>query len=149
MSFPEEFKEDFPLFFELGFVAIRQGDELGARRLFDAAKVLNANHIAAEAGYGLSALHKMDLEQAKDHFERVIAVESENFSILSFLALTHMLISQQTSLKFEIREESLQKSVEYAAQVVENTEVETTKNLAQSVLDWYNVLGDKKTEIFR
>ena len=66
-----EFKEDFALFIEAGFIAVKQLDETSASRLFDAAQVLSPDHSAPKIGLGYIALNKLEVKQATKIFEEV------------------------------------------------------------------------------
>ena len=137
------FKEDFALLFEAGMVAIKQGDEASAKALFQALSVLNPEHTAHELGIGLLYLHKMDLTTAEGIFRGVVEKDPENWSAKAFLSLTLMMIVLQQGSSFEVRRESLERCLLLAGQVLENCEVESTKALAKSVLDWHDGLVAK------
>jgi predicted Zn-dependent protease len=51
-SLLDGFKDDYALFIEAGFVAIKQLDEIAARRLFKAAELLNPENPASQLGIG-------------------------------------------------------------------------------------------------
>ena len=55
----EDFRHDFALLIEAGFVAVKQLDELSARRLFEAAQVLRPDSTAPQIGLGYIALNKL------------------------------------------------------------------------------------------
>lgn len=137
------FKEDFALLFEAGMVAIKQGDEASAKALFQALSVLNPEHTAHELGIGLLHLHKMDLTKAEGIFRGVVEKDPENWGAKAFLSLTLMMIVLQQGSSFEVRRESLEHCLLLAGQVLENCEVESTKALAKSVLDWHDGLVAK------
>ena len=60
----KDFKEDFALFIEAGFIAIKQLDEITARRLFKAAELLNPDNPASQLGLGYVALNKLQINEA-------------------------------------------------------------------------------------
>ena len=137
------FKEDFALLFEAGMVAIKQGDEASAKALFQALQVLDPEHTAHELGSGLLHLHKMELTKAEVLFRAIVEKDPENWSAKAFLSLTLMMIVLQQGSSFEVRRESLERCLQLADQVLESCEVESTRALAKSVLDWHDVLVAK------
>lgn len=74
----DKFSEDFGLFIELGFIAIKQGDEDAAQKLFSAAQTLRPDHSAPLLGMGQIALNKLELTRAGDYFKTVLAKEPNN-----------------------------------------------------------------------
>jgi hypothetical protein len=64
MTTLEEFKQDFGILVESGFVAVKQGDEDSATKLFQAAKSLKPDHTAADLGFGYISLSKLELQDA-------------------------------------------------------------------------------------
>ncbi|AAC68262.1 tetratricopeptide repeat protein [Chlamydia trachomatis] len=137
------FKEDFALLFEAGMVAIKQGDEASAKALFQALQVLDPEHTAHELGSGLLHLHKMELTKAEVLFRAIVEKDPENWSAKAFLSLTLMMIVLQQGSSFEVRRESLERCLQLADQVLESCEVESTRALAKSVLDWHDGLVAK------
>lgn len=69
--------------------------------------------------------------------------EGDNWSVKAFLALTHMMIVLHQETSFDARKENLERCVLLAQQVVAHCEIESTKVLAQSVLDWHESLVAK------
>lgn len=137
------FKEDFALLFEAGMVAIKQGDEASVKALFQALQVLDPEHTAHELGSGLLHLHKMELTKAEVLFRAIVEKDPENWSAKAFLSLTLMMIVLQQGSSFEVRRESLERCLQLADQVLESCEVESTRALAKSVLDWHDGLVAK------
>lgn len=66
------FAEDYSLFIEAGFVAVKQLDEIAARRLFKAAEILNPDNPAAQLGIGYVALNKLQVSEAAATFESIL-----------------------------------------------------------------------------
>jgi len=64
------YDEDFPLFVEAGFVAIKQCDEQSAIRLFSAAYMLRPDHAAPHLGLGYLYLNLQQLDRAIACLER-------------------------------------------------------------------------------
>lgn len=74
----KKFHEDFATFIEGGFIAIKQGDEDAANKLFLAAHMLRPEHTAPALGQGHLHLNKMELGKASSKFEEVLKKEPEN-----------------------------------------------------------------------
>ncbi|QVE49562.1 hypothetical protein SBV42_02185 [Chlamydia crocodili] len=139
----ELFKADFALLFEAGMLAIKQGDEESAKKLFQSLQILNPDHYGYELGLALIDLHKMEIFAAEERLSALAQKEVDNWSIKSFLSLTHMMIVLHQGSSFEVRRESLENCLKLADQVLENCEIESTRILAQSVLDWHDTLVAK------
>ncbi|WP_213318817.1 hypothetical protein [Chlamydiifrater volucris] len=139
----ESFKEDFALLFEGGMLAMKQGDEEGARKIFDALGVLDSEHYAKELGQALIALHKMQLKEAAERLSALHEREGDNWSIKAFLSLTHMLIVLDQGSTFEVRRESLENSFRLAEKILAECEIATTKAFARSIMDWHEALAKK------
>ena len=87
-----DFKEDFSLLIEAGFVAVKQLDEVSASRIFQAAALLNPEHSAPKIGIGYIALNKLEVKQATKIFEEITARDKDNLLAQTFLGicfLTH------------------------------------------------------------
>lgn len=126
MSGPlEEFKEDFALLIEAGFVAVKQLDEKSARHIFAAAGTLSPNNVTPIIGLGYIALNKLDLKESDRCFELVVAKEPENWLAVCFLGISYML--QKSKRK---------KGEELVQKALSNTKEETIKNLANISLEW-------------
>lgn len=139
----ELYKEDFALLFEAGLLAIKQGDEDSATKIFRALHVLNPEHYGIELGFALMDLHKMNLNSAEARLRDLAEKEGDNWSVKAFLALTHMMIVLHQDCSFEVRRDNLEQCVLVANQVVTHCEIESTRMLAQSVLDWHDSLVAK------
>lgn len=139
-----DFKEDLPLLVEAGMVAIKQGDEESARKLFQAVAILDPKHTMPKAGFGLIALHKMQLDVAQKFFEEVLDVEPLNYRVQAFLGFCLILSTTQEKLNKVDKLKNLQLGSEIAKQVLEaNDAPESSKQLAQSLIDWEKELQDK------
>ncbi|MCP5469554.1 MAG: hypothetical protein H7A36_03505 [Chlamydiales bacterium] len=135
MTALKEFKEDLGLLVEAGLIAIKQGDEESAKKLFNAADLLDPGTTTAKMGHGLIALHKMDIKSAKKHFTEIINKEHSNYRAKAFLAFAHLLSMLQDGSDAE-KLEGLKKAAELADEVVQKCDQPSTKELAQSLLEW-------------
>jgi hypothetical protein len=103
----ETYKEDYLLFVEAGFIAVNQADEDATLKLFRAADLLNPDNTLAKVGYGYLHLHKLELKQAVQRFEEVLAQEPTNEMAKAFLGVCTSLIPNQTKKGEDILHESL------------------------------------------
>lgn len=88
MTLPwEEYKKDWLLFTEAGFIAVNQADEDAALKLFTAGEMLNPTNVLPRIGFGYLHLHKLDLKQAVKAFETVLEKEPHNDMAKAFLGL--------------------------------------------------------------
>ncbi|HEY2810739.1 MAG TPA: tetratricopeptide repeat protein [Rhabdochlamydiaceae bacterium] len=88
MALLEKYKEHFILFAEAGFVAINQGDEDAAIKLFKAAQTLDPKNSLAKVGMGYLHLCKLELKQAAKIFEEVLEDDPHNDMAKAFLGLS-------------------------------------------------------------
>lgn len=142
MATLQEFREDLPILVESGLIAIKQGDEESAKKLFNAIGVIDPQNMAKKMGYGLIALHKMDLKNAQKSFLEILQVEQTNWRAQAFLAFSYILsVLQDGSGEDKIK--ALQKGAELAREVLDKSDAPSTLQLAQSLLDWEKELQDK------
>lgn len=120
-----DYKEDFALFIEAGFVAVKQLDEKSARQIFKAAQVLSPHSTAPLVGLGFIALNKLDTKEADRLFEKVVEKEPENWLAQTFLGISYLLQKDKRKRGEELVRMAQEKSSE-----------ETVKNLAKVTLEW-------------
>jgi Tfp pilus assembly protein PilF len=87
----EDFKEDFSLLIEAGFIAVKQLDEISATRIFHAAQEINPDSTAPQIGLGYIALNKLEVKHATKIFEEVAQKEPENYLAQTFLGICFLL----------------------------------------------------------
>lgn len=138
----QDFKEDLGLLVETGLLAVKQGDEESAKKMFNAIGVLDPENDAKKMGYGLIALHKMDLKIAQSTFEEVLHKDKDNYRAQAFLAFAYVLSVLQEEKK-EVIIQNLKKGAELAKEVLEKCDIPSTRQLAQSLLDWEKELQEK------
>lgn len=139
-----DFKKDLGNLCECGLIAIKQGDEDSAQKLFAACKILDPQNTVADVGEGLIALHKMDLKNARTIFERILSKE-RNWRAQGFLSLTHLLSALKEKAGTDVMLDHLKKASIYADEVVLKADDASSKDLAQSVLNWLKEIQDKAT----
>jgi len=85
------FLEDFALFIEAGFVAVKQLDEIAARRLFKAAETLNPESPAPQLGLGYIALNKLRIAEASSTFEEIVRKDPSHYLAKALLGVCYVL----------------------------------------------------------
>lgn len=88
MSNLHEYEKDFFQFLEGGFIAISQLDEISAKDLFAAAKLVQPQNTLLMIAEGYMHFTKMQLEQAVKAFEAVLQKEPTNEMAKAFLGLS-------------------------------------------------------------
>jgi len=121
----KEFKEDFSLLIEAGFVAVKQLDETSASRIFNAAQVMNPNSTAPQLGLGYIALNKLELKEAQKIFESILKTEPENHLAQTFLGICFLMSKPKRKKGEKLVREAMEKSSD-----------PTIKSLAQISLEW-------------
>jgi len=120
-----DFKSDFPLLIEAGFLAVKQLDETSARRLFEAAKALNPESTAPQIGLGYIELNKLNVKDATDIFQRIVEKETNNHLAEAFLGICFLLTQKDR-----------EKGVKMIQKVIKKTEDDTIVNLGKIALEW-------------
>lgn len=121
----QEFKEDFALFIEAGFVAVKQLDEISSKRIFEAAQLLNPHSTAPQIGLGYIALNKLQVKEASLIFEGVLAQEPENRLAQTFLGICYLLTKQKRKKGEKLIQDAMEKTTD-----------PTIKNLGLISLEW-------------
>lgn len=119
------FTEDFSLFIEAGFVAIKQLDEIASRRLFKAAEILNPNNPAAQLGLGYIALNKLRVSEAVSIFESITKKDPEHHLAKALLGVAYLLTQDKKKKGEQLIQEASEKSDD-----------PTIKNLTEVCLVW-------------
>lgn len=121
----QEFKEDYSLLIEAGFVAVKQLDETSATRIFTAAQVISPNNTAPQIGMGYIALNKLEIKEATRIFEEVVKKEPENYLAQTFLGICFLLNKPKRKKGEKLIQEAMSKTTE-----------PTVKNLGELSLEW-------------
>lgn len=122
-----QFYEDFALFVEGAFIAVKQYNEKGARQIFQAAQALNPESSAPKIGFGYIALNKMEIKEATSIFEEVLKKEPDNALAQTFLGIALIMGKEQADVS---RGEKLVRNA------LEKTKDPTVQNLASIILEW-------------
>lgn len=129
----EEFKEDYALFIEAGFIAVKQLDEIAARRLFKAAELLNPDNPASQLGLGYIALNKLQVTEATKIFEAILKKDPQ-----------HHLAEALLGICFLLTKGKLKKGEKMILEAQEKSNDPTIKNLATVCMDWAKKDLEKK-----
>ncbi|MCH1429367.1 MAG: SctF chaperone SctG [Chlamydiales bacterium] len=127
-------KEDFALFIELGFVAVKYGSEQICASLFTAAQAIDQEHSAPLMGHAYIALNKMELDKAKTIYKKVLDKEKDNRMAKMFLGICHVLDKKNVDEGEKMIQEAL-----------DGAEDPSVTNLGETSLDWIKkeFKGDK------
>lgn len=121
----EDFKEDFALLIEAGFVAVKQLDETSSTRIFNAAQAMSPGNTAPQIGLGYIALNKLEVKKATKIFEDIVKKEPENHLAQTFLGMC-LLLNKGKQKKGE----------KLIRDTMEKTSDPTIKNLGKLSLEW-------------
>lgn len=120
-----EFKKDFALLVEAGFLAIKQLDETSASRLFQAAQAILPTDTAPRMGMGYLAINKFEMDEATSIFEGILKQEPDNHLAQIFLGTCFLLTNKDVAHATKL----IQSAVEKAADP-------TVKNFGNTALEW-------------
>jgi len=84
----QQYKDDFILLAEAGFIAINQADEDAAVKLFKASEILSPTNVLPKVGMGYMHLCKLELKQATKVFEEILSKDAENETAKALLGLS-------------------------------------------------------------
>jgi predicted Zn-dependent protease len=124
-SLLEFFAEDYSLLIEAGFIAVKQLDEIAARRIFKAAEILNPNNPASQLGLGYIALNKLRVTEAATIFEAILNKDA-----------THRLAQALLGVAYLLSQDKKKRGEQLLLEAREACDDPTIKNLADVCLDW-------------
>ena len=130
-----EFKEDFALLIEAGFVAVKQLDQVSATHIFKAAQALSPSNTAPRIGMGYIALNKLEIKLATQIFEEVSQEEPGNGLAYTFLGICFLLTRGKQNKGEKIIKEAMERTTDH-----------TIKNLGAISLEWTQKDLSKKTK---
>lgn len=131
-----EFKEDFALLIEAGFIAVKQLDEVSAMRLFQAAQVLKPSHTTPRIGMGFIALNKMEVKKATQIFEEIFKQDPDDDLVQCYLGICYLLTKGK-----------LNKGEKLIKKAMEKTTDPTITNLGNIALQWVEKDLSKKSMV--
>ena len=103
----QAYREDFLLLIEAGYIAVNQADEDSALKLFRAAELLDPENTLPKVGFGYLHLHKLELKQSVQQFERVLEKEPNNEMAKAFLGLATSMMPNQADKGEKILETAM------------------------------------------
>lgn len=121
----DQFKDDFVLFIEAGFVAVKQLDEIAAKRLFKAAETLNPDNPAAQLGFGYIALNKLQIGEATKIFDSILRQDPDHHLAQAMLGICYLLIKSKRK-----------KGEKLILDVKAKSSMPEIKNLADICMEW-------------
>lgn len=121
----EEFKDDFSLLIEAGFVAVKQLDAISSSRIFVAAQIISPGHTAPKIGLGYIALNQLNVKEATHIFETIVETEPENYLAQTFLGMCYLLNKPKRKKGEKLIHEAIEKSDD-----------PTIKGLGKISLEW-------------
>jgi hypothetical protein len=121
----QDFKEDFSLLIEAGFIAVKQLDETSASRIFHAAKEISPSSTAPDLGFGDIALNKLEMKEATKIFEGVVEKVPENYLAQTFLGICYLLSKPKRKKGEKLIADAMSKSTD-----------STIKALGKISLEW-------------
>lgn len=121
----QKYKQDYILFVESGFIAVNQGDEDAAIKLFKAAATLDPANMLPNVGMGYMHLCKLELKQACKIFEEVLSQDSSNEMAKAFLGIALSLTPNEVAKGEKVLEE-----------IATNSHDKNIKVLAETAIDF-------------
>lgn len=106
----KEYRSDFVLLVEAGFVAVSHLDEDAATKLFQAAQILDPISTAPQLGLAAIALHKLDLKQSNEILEAIILREPENHRAHALLGISYLLSNKDVAKGEKLLETAMTKA---------------------------------------
>lgn len=103
----KQYKEDFVLFLESGYIAVNQADEDAALKLFKAAELLEPKNVLPKVGFGYLHLHKLELKQSIKAFEEALEMDPSNEMARAFLGIALSMAPTSTTKGEKILHETV------------------------------------------
>jgi tetratricopeptide (TPR) repeat protein len=125
MSAKEQYKEDYIIFAEAGFIAINQADEDAAIKLFKAAELLDPSNYLPKIGMGYMHLCKLELKQAAKIFQDILDEDPHNDMAKTFLGIS-----------LSLNPKEVDQGEKVLMQTAKETHDPMVKDLAKNALDF-------------
>jgi cytochrome c-type biogenesis protein CcmH/NrfG len=110
MASLNDYKEDFVLLLEAGFVAIEYMDGDGASKLFQGALLLNPEHSAPKIGLAAVAIHKLETKKSNQILEEILAKEPQNYRAAALLGISYILSATHVEKAEHLLKEAMTKA---------------------------------------
>lgn len=108
------FRDDFALFIDTSFIAIKQLDEISAKRIVAASMLLNPTHVAPRIALGNIYLRRFEIKQATATFQGVLDQEPDHHLAQCFLGICYLLTKGQLSKGEALLKDAKEKSTDEA-----------------------------------
>ena len=122
-----DFTKDTPHFVtlaEAGFIAVNQGDEDAAVKLFKAAALIDPKELLPRIGFGYIHLCKLELKKAAEIFEGILQEDPANDTAKTFLGLSLSLNPSDVSKGEKFLEEAATSAKEPLVKNLATTAIE-------------------------
>lgn len=122
-----DFTKDTPHFVtlaEAGFIAVNQGDEDAAVKLFKAAALIDPKELLPRIGFGYIHLCKLELKKAAEIFEGILQEDPTNDTAKTFLGLSLSLNPSDVSKGEKFLEEAASTAKEPLVKSLATTAIE-------------------------
>ncbi len=120
----QKFKDHFILLCEAGFIAVNQADEDAATKLFKASEMLKPENTLPKVGQGYMHMMKLELKQACNFFDEVIAKEPNNDMAKAFLGLSYTLTATEVAKGEKLLEDTAKTAADDQVKKLANTALE-------------------------
>lgn len=120
----QKFKDHFILLCEAGFIAVNQADEDAATKLFKASEMLKPENTLPKVGQGYMHMMKLELKQACNFFDEVIAKEPNNDMAKAFLGLSYALTATEVAKGEKLLEDTAKTAADDQVKKLANTALE-------------------------
>lgn len=120
----QNYKNDFTLLLETGFIAANQADEDASVKLFRASQLLRPDNMLPKIGLGYVHLLKLELKQACQIFEDVLKKEPDNQMARSLLGLSTALTTKEIDKGEALLHEALKKTDDPTIKSMASTAIE-------------------------
>ncbi len=120
----QKFKDHFILLCEAGFIAVNQADEDAATKLFKASEMLKPENTLPKVGQGYMHMMKLELKQACNLFDEVIAKDPNNDMAKAFLGLSYALTATEVAKGEKLLEDTAKTAEDDQVKKLANTALE-------------------------
>lgn len=110
MTAVKDYKDDFVLLLEAGFVAMNQLDEESATKLFHGAQTLRPESFEPRVGLAAIALHKLQTDKSIAILEDVMNQGHENYLAGALLGISYILSNQKIDKGQMLLKEAMEKA---------------------------------------
>ena len=140
----QKFKDHLLLLAESGFIAVSQGDEDAAIKLFKAAEMLDPSNLLPKIGMGYLHLCKLELKQAAKIFEDLLAKHPGNEMAKTFLGICLSLNPTEVAKGEKVLEDSAKHAHDPELKGLADTALKFVEKFVKKMPTPANVQAPKK-----